>query len=127
MENALTNRLDRERATIRAMIMIYCSDKHGRKSVLCPECTCLKEYAFYRLDKCPFGDAKPTCVNCTVHCYQAAMRDAVKRVMRYSGPKMIFRHPLLALFHVIDSYIYKPKSKADKKKNRTQDYSRVFR
>jgi hypothetical protein len=39
------------------------------------------------------------------------MRERIKQVMRYSGPKMTFRHPILALFHVIDSYIYKPRRK----------------
>lgn len=34
--------------------------------------------------------------------------------MRYSGPKMILRHPVLAIFHIIDGYIYKPKKKASK-------------
>jgi hypothetical protein len=47
-----------------------------------------------------------------IHCYKPAMREKIKNVMRYSGPRVTFRHPILALFHVIDSYIYKPRPKA---------------
>jgi Nitrous oxide-stimulated promoter. len=113
MLRVLLDRIEREKTTIRAMIMIYCSDNHGRKHVLCAECAKLKEYALLRLDKCPFGDTKPTCVNCLVHCYHPNMRERVKQVMRYAGPRMLLRHPVLAIFHLIDGHLYKPKSKAD--------------
>jgi len=115
MKGALTNRLEREKATIKAMIGIYCTDVHRRQHILCMDCSRLYEYAVQRLDKCPFGDTKPTCVNCLVHCYQPAMRERVKFVMRYAGPRMLLRHPILAIFHLIDGRIYKPKAKAEKK------------
>jgi hypothetical protein len=60
------------------------------------------EYARRRLDKCPFGEEKPTCADCPIHCYQPNVRDQVKVIMRHAGPKMIWRHPILALWHVID-------------------------
>ena len=110
------SRFRRERETIKVMIDIYCREKHGRAGSLCPDCAGLRDYALLRLAKCPFGEAKPTCAKCVVHCYQAAMREKVKAVMRYAGPKMMFKHPVLALFHVIDSYIYKPKRKADRRR-----------
>ncbi|MFW2365981.1 MAG: nitrous oxide-stimulated promoter family protein, partial [Desulforhopalus sp.] len=50
-----------------------------------------------------FQQDKPTCGNCTIHCYKQDMRDKVRKVMRYSGPKMIRFHPLLAFFHLLDS------------------------
>ena len=59
-------------------------------------------YATRRLDRCVFGDDKPTCANCTVHCYSEAMREQVRAVMRYAGPRMLRRHPILAIRHVID-------------------------
>ena len=43
-----------------------------------------------------FGDDKPTCANCKVHCYSEAMRERVRDVMRYAGPRMLWRHPVLA-------------------------------
>jgi hypothetical protein len=60
------------------------------------------DYATRRLDRCVFGDDKPTCANCKVHCYNAENREAVRTMMRYAGPKMLLRHPLLAIAHVID-------------------------
>ena len=49
-----------------------------------------------------FGDAKPTCTNCLVHCYSADMREQVRVIMKWAGPRMIWRHPILAFFHVLD-------------------------
>ena len=31
------------------------------------------------------------------------MRTRIKEVMRYAGPRMLFRHPVLALLHHWDS------------------------
>jgi hypothetical protein len=95
-------RLDRERRTIEVMVDLYCRDHHGRRDGLCDRCTELEEYALARLDQCTFGDAKPTCANCTVHCYRPEMRERVREVMRYSGPRMLLRHPVLAIAHIRD-------------------------
>lgn len=94
-------RCDRERATIRTMIRMYCRDRHGTDS-LCDACAALDRYATRRLERCVFGAAKPTCANCTVHCYRADMRERVRTVMRYAGPRMLLRHPVLAIMHTID-------------------------
>jgi hypothetical protein len=37
-----------------------------------------------------------------VHCYKPAMREQIRVVMRYSGPRMAQRHPLLAAAHLLD-------------------------
>ena len=95
-------RLARELATMRAMMRIYCHDLHAEDHGLCPGCEALMGYATRRLDRCVFGDDKPTCANCTVHCYSEAMREQVRAVMRYAGPRMLRRHPILAIRHVID-------------------------
>jgi len=85
------------------MIRMYCRDRHGVKSGLCAECQELREYALARLMACPFNENKTVCAQCRVHCYQPVRRDKMKEVMRYSGPRMMFRHPLLAIRHVIES------------------------
>jgi hypothetical protein len=95
-------RLARELATMRAMIALYCHDLHGEDTGICAGCAALLAYATRRLDRCVFGDDKPTCAKCTVHCYSDAMRESVRVVMRYAGPRMLARHPLLAIAHVID-------------------------
>jgi hypothetical protein len=95
-------RLIREQKTIRAMIDLFCRDHHGAEKGLCPECMRLLEYARSRLDNCPFGAEKSTCANCSIHCYRPNMRQSVQEVMRYSGPRMALRHPILSILHMLD-------------------------
>lgn len=97
-----SGRLAREKRSLQAMVRVYCRAHHAAKDPLCPECQALCDYALNRLDRCPYGAAKTTCVNCPTHCYQPAMREQVKTVMRFAGPRMIFYHPILALFHALD-------------------------
>ena len=95
-------RIQREKKTIDAMIHLYCRKHHKTKKELCPECNELYDYAMLRLSKCPFQEEKPTCGKCLVHCYKPDMKTKVTKVMRYSGPRMLLYHPLLALHHVFD-------------------------
>ena len=97
------NRLERERRTVDAMIGIYCRGHHTPASDgLCEECLALSEYAHNRLASCRFGEGKPTCGNCTVHCYKVEMRSRVREVMRYSEPRMLARHPVMVIQHFVD-------------------------
>ena len=80
---------------------IYCHAHHAEKKELCEECLNLYEYAQARLGKCPFGPNKPVCANCPIHCYRADMRDQIREVMKFSGPRMALRHPGLAVAHVL--------------------------
>lgn len=98
----LQPRLARELKTIRAMLRIYCRDHHGGGAKLCTECEELGAYAEKRLAGCPYGEEKPTCANCQIHCYGPAQREQVRVMMRYAGPRMLTRHPYLALMHVLD-------------------------
>lgn len=96
-------RIAREWTTIQTMIRLYCRDFHGGRRLLCAECDELLTYAEQRLAKCPFSEEKPTCVSCPVHCYEVEMRELVQVVMRYAGPRMLLRHPILALLHLRDA------------------------
>jgi hypothetical protein len=97
-------RLTREWKTVSAMLHIYCRDKH-RGNGLCFECQELMSYVNLRLDRCRFGEEKPTCAKCPVHCYQRDRRDQIKMVMRYAGPRMIWEHPVLSLRHWLDGLV----------------------
>jgi len=97
-----SRRIRRERRTVEAMLTIYCRGNHAGESRLCDVCAELLEYSFRRLDKCPLNVDKPTCAKCPTHCYDRDHRERVKAVMRYSGPRMILRHPLLAIRHLFD-------------------------
>lgn len=95
-------RLIREMNTMEKMIALYCRGQHGTASALCSDCAALLAYAEQRLDRCPFQENKSTCANCTVHCYNTEMRERVRQVMRYAGPRMLLHHPVLAVYHLLD-------------------------
>ena len=101
-----TPRLRREQRTIEAMLHIWCEAHalhvRARYGELCLGCDCLFEYASYRLAKCPYGEEKPTCVKCPIHCYGRDKREMMKEVMRFAGPRMLLRHPILAIRHLLD-------------------------
>lgn len=84
------------------MLGIYCRGQHGGRRELCDACRELLEYALARLDRCPFQELKTTCAKCPVHCYRPDMRQRVREAMRFAGPRMLYRHPVLAVLHLID-------------------------
>jgi hypothetical protein len=84
--NPLSDRLGRERHTMATMVEIYCNSRHGHAEP-------------------PYGTDKPTCANCPIHCYKAGPRARAKMIMRYAGPRMLFRHPYLTITHKIDGFI----------------------
>ena len=93
----------RELKTIETMVRMYCrGHRHECRAPLCSDCGALLQYAARRLERCVFGDAKPSCANCVVHCYKADMREQIRIVMRWAGPRMMLRHPILAIGHLID-------------------------
>ena len=125
--NCIMGNIEREKQTVEAMIRLYCKGKrHGetengtahRSSAhlsvfrfhlsvfpvppLCPQCQALLDYALQRLEHCRFGEDKPSCTRCPVHCYKPAMRVQIRRVMRYSGPRMLLHDPVLAIGHLWD-------------------------
>jgi len=104
----LSGRLARESATVAAMLRISCRAWHGTEEGLCPECEELRLFADTRLKRCPFGERKPTCANCLIHCYKPDMRERIREVMGFAGPRMLRRHPVLAVRHILDGF-RKPK------------------
>ena len=83
------------------MIQIWCRNMHKTQG-LCEECNTLLDYALKRLDQCPYSTAKPACSRCSIHCYKPDMRLKVREIMRYSGSRMLMRHPILAMWHLLD-------------------------
>lgn len=106
MNNRLhTGRLLREWRTMRAMVDIYCAGHghaHAPATERCADCQGFLDYAERRLEKCPYGPAKPTCAKCPIHCYKPQPRELAREIMRYAGPRMMLRHPWLSLTHFAD-------------------------
>lgn len=99
----IESKREQEKRTVALMIRIYCRKNHGMTKTLCTECQALLDYAAQRSDKCPFMETKTFCSNCRVHCYKPEMRENIRKVMRFSGPRMIFYHPVMAIRHVVES------------------------
>lgn len=100
MQVKTTNRIEREKKVVKRMIELYCRKKEKNKE-LCEECRSLLVYAYERLDRCKYGEHKSSCRRCPIHCYKRDMRDRMRKVMRFSGPRMLFYHPLEAIRHWI--------------------------
>jgi hypothetical protein len=95
-------RMVRERKTIETMVQLYCGEQHGARGEPCANCQELRDYALSRLDQCRYQENKTTCANCPTHCYKPIMRERVKVIMRHAGPRMLRRHPILAIRHLLD-------------------------
>ena len=92
-------KIEQEKRTVKAMIAIYCRYKE-HNSELCDECKQLLKYAHRRLEHCKFGEEKSTCRKCPIHCYKPDMREKMRDVMRFAGPRMILFHPIMAIKHL---------------------------
>lgn len=130
--DALKRKREREQEIVSQMIALYCKGNHsahrsaplrerggemqqvqegevlrergsGERQDLCPECAELEAYAHARSERCPFMEEKTFCSNCTVHCYRPEMRERIRTVMRYAGPRMLFHHPVMAIRHMLES------------------------
>ena len=111
----LEDKREKEKRVVNRMIALYCRGNHGTgHGALCPECAALAEYANARVDHCPHMATKTFCSNCRTHCYKPDMREKIRTVMRWSGPRMIFHHPVMAVRHVVES-------KKEKKKLRSEN------
>lgn len=106
----------REEALLNEMIRLYCRKRHGSRGELCDECRELAAYAHERIEKCPFTQTKTFCSACPVHCYRRQMREKIKEVMRFSGPRMLIYHPIMAIRHMAATI--KQKRKTEKRRSR---------
>jgi len=117
----LPDLLGLEFKTIKAMVKIYCKKFHridSNASKLCNECHDFLNYANEKLDRCPYGQAKPTCNKCPIHCYKPQQRQQAKEIMRYAGPRMLLKHPILAIRHLRAEKRPVPSEVPDKLSNR---------
>ena len=106
MRGTAEDKRKREKEVVELMISVYCRKNHAeafKDGGLCAECSSLREYARSRSDRCPFMETKTFCSNCRVHCYSPDMRQQIKKVMRFSGPRRIIYHPVMAVRHLIES------------------------
>lgn len=101
----------REQLVVAQMIKIYCRKKHHLEGgFLCLQCQELTEYAKQRSINCPRMENKTFCSNCKIHCYRQDKRENIRKVMRFSGPRIFFYHPFMTLWHITtgiqEKYLY---------------------
>lgn len=103
-------RREREKRTISQMIAMHCAGKHSADARteqafcgerVCPACAELDAYAVLRTQRCRKMDVKTSCEECGNHCYAPEMREKIRAAMRYSGPRMITKHPIAAVRHLL--------------------------
>ena len=110
---ALTAEKIKDLRVLMDFLQIYCEGKHTSQSKniwshpdldkdasLCPECFSLMEYSAKRLIYC-VQDPKPSCKDCTIHCYAPEQRAKIKEVMRYSGIRLILKGRLGYVLHYL--------------------------
>lgn len=105
-EKKISRKLQHERRIVADMIALYCRKKHSTKE-LCDDCRTLAEYADCRTLACPKMAEKTFCSQCKSHCYRQDMRERIREVMRFAGPRIIFHHPIAALRHLYYSKLKK--------------------
>ncbi|EMI4516482.1 nitrous oxide-stimulated promoter family protein [Vibrio parahaemolyticus] len=120
----LVGALATEFKTVSSMIDVYCQ-AHHKTIETCDHCKTLKEYAEIRLDRCPYGGSKPTCNKCPIHCYKKTEKEQMRLVMRYSGPRMLLTHPILAVRHLIHERKSVPDKIIAKNSNRHKRLART--
>lgn len=96
-----------DRNIIEWMIKYYCRKNHSTQK-FCDDCSSLLEYASMRIKKCPYGENKPVCSNCTIHCYIPEQREKIKKIMRFSGPAILFHKPFTGIRYILKKKLYKP-------------------
>jgi hypothetical protein len=97
------SRRKREAIIVKNMIHMYCKANHNSTGRLCYDCGQLEVYSEKRLLSCMFGETKPVCKQCPVHCYSPKMREQMRIVMRWAGPRMMIRRPIYAIVHFFDN------------------------
>ena len=101
-EKELRIKREGEKDILSKMVSLYCRKKHGRqKGELCPDCAQLLDYTHERCDHCPQMAVKTSCRHCETPCYKPDMKEKIRMVMRWSGPRIILYHPISVIRHKV--------------------------
>lgn len=116
MQKEIGKRETRDIRTLATFVALFCRSNHhadkqffqfgdpalvgitDKPIALCPECTKLLKYGLAMRLRCPL-DPKPMCKKCLNPCYKPEYREKVRKVMRFSGMRMIKRGRIDLLYH----------------------------
>lgn len=80
-----------KKQVLEKMIRLYCKNNH--KDYLCNDCKNLISYSNIRTDYCKRLDEFFFCSSCDRTCYDNENLEKIRKIMRYSGPRMIYSDP----------------------------------
>lgn len=95
------------------MVDIYCSgnkhklDENGK----CADCDLLLRYSKSRTDRCPYINETLFCSNCPTPCYRPDMKERMRDLMKYAGPRLFFKRPFTVIWHMIYDYFTRIKKR----------------
>ena len=101
----MLTKLENEISILKIMVKLYCRNHH-HSAHLCELCNEVLNYAKQRVGQCKWQEEKPACAQCTVHCFKPIFRNKIQEMMRYAGPRMIYKHPIITLNHYVHKLIY---------------------
>jgi len=96
--------IKRDIKMVEYMVEIYCKNRHDTKVHLCVDCEEFLEYAKDRLLGCPYQEGKTACGKCSLTCYDPENKEKAMKIFTYSGPRMLYKHPILAFHHMCDAF-----------------------
>lgn len=102
IHTTIQSKIEKEKSIVAKMILLYCKGLKHEGGSPCKDCHELISYASLRIEKCPMMKTKTFCSNCKIHCYKPFMREKIKKVMRYSGPRLLLSHPIMTIGHLIE-------------------------
>lgn len=99
-EPELKNTVPKEKENIRKTFGVYCNANHGTTdNKLCPKCTALLTTVMLKIQRCPYGIAKPICDGCETPCFGEVPTNEFRNIMKAGQKKMLLSHPLMAVKH----------------------------
>ncbi len=93
--------IEREKKTVELMIRLYCRKKEKIQFFVptVKSCSAMPTHVstIVRLER-----RRVHAKECTVHCYKPVMRERMRQVMRFSGPRMLLYAPWQAIRHLLN-------------------------
>lgn len=101
----IAGKRQKEKRMMTMIAKLYCrGKKHPAGGLdLCPCCVELLNYAHSRTDRCPRMAEKTFCSKCPSPCYEPARREAIREMMCYAAPRLLLRHPIPVVKHMLVS------------------------
>ncbi len=82
----MRSRVAREQAVVAWMFRRHCRKAHATPRPPCPACARLTAAAQRRLERCPHGEAKPSCTRCEIRCFSKEELEGIREMMLAAGP-----------------------------------------